>query len=111
MKQEATIDEQEVTQAILDYAEKHGVRLEGMSTKVDVVAGRAGRGVYATISLEPKQTKFDAFIAIHSLKEEDEYNPGETITDDPEAYPQIVGDVTEVEPTIPDDTPVLHTDF
>ena len=53
MKQEATIDEQEVTQAILNYAEKHGVRLEGMSAKVDVVAGRAGRGVYATISLEP----------------------------------------------------------
>lgn len=53
MKQEVTIDENEVNQAILDYAEKHGVKLENVATKVTVVAGRGDRGVYATIAIEP----------------------------------------------------------
>lgn len=56
MKQEVTIDENEVNQAILDYAEKHGVKLENVATKVTVVAGRGDRGVYATIAIEPNNT-------------------------------------------------------
>jgi len=53
MKQEVTLTEQEVNQALLDYAEKHGVRFESMSATVTVVAGRGDRGVYATIAIEP----------------------------------------------------------
>jgi hypothetical protein len=55
MKQEVTLTEQEVNQALLDYAAKHGVRFEGMSATVTVVAGRGERGVYATIALEPQK--------------------------------------------------------
>lgn len=58
MKQEVTIDENEVNQAILDYAEKHGVKLENVATKVNVVAGRGDRGVYATIAIEPMTIKY-----------------------------------------------------
>jgi len=57
LKQEVTIDENEVNQAILDYAEKHGVKLENVSNKVTVVAGRGDRGVYATIAIEPNSNK------------------------------------------------------
>lgn len=53
MKQEVTLTEHEVNRALLDYAEKHGVRFTGMSSVVTVVAGRGERGVYATIALEP----------------------------------------------------------
>ena len=57
MKQEVTLTEQEVNQALLDYASKHGVRFEGMTATVTVVAGRGDRGVYATIALEPASSQ------------------------------------------------------
>ena len=53
MKQEVTLIKQEVNQAILDYAEKHGVRLDDMTTSVEVIASRGDRELFATIALEP----------------------------------------------------------
>lgn len=53
MKQEVTLTKQEVNQAILDYAEKHGVRLDDMTASVEVMATRGDRELFATIALEP----------------------------------------------------------
>ena len=55
MKQEVSLNKQEVNQAILEYAEKHGVRLDGMDATVEVMATRGDRELYATIALAPKK--------------------------------------------------------
>jgi hypothetical protein len=57
MKQEVSLNKQEVNQAILEYAEKHGVRLDGMDATVEVMATRGDRELFATIALEPKNIK------------------------------------------------------
>ena len=54
MLQVITLTEQEVTEAIIDYASKHGVKFEGMQAEVSVIAGRKENGTYATIDLKPK---------------------------------------------------------
>lgn len=55
MQQTVTLTDQEVTEAIIDYASKHGVKFEGMQAEVSVIAGRKENGTYATIDLKPKQ--------------------------------------------------------
>lgn len=55
MLQVITLTDQEVTEAIIDYASKHGVKFEGMQADVSVIAGRKENGTYATIDLKPKQ--------------------------------------------------------
>ena len=59
MQQTVTLIDQEVTEAIIDYASKHGVKFEGMKAEVSVIAGRKENGTYATIDLKPKLTKQD----------------------------------------------------
>ena len=56
MKQEVSLNKQEVNQAILEYAEKHGVRLDGMDATVEVMATRGDRELFATIALEPERS-------------------------------------------------------
>lgn len=65
MKQEVSLNKQEVNQAILEYAEKHGVRLDGMDATVEVMATRGDRELFATIALEPNNVSvFDkAFVS------------------------------------------------
>jgi len=57
LKQEVSLNKQEVNTAILEYAEKHGVRLDGMDATVEVMATRGDRELFATIALEPKNIK------------------------------------------------------
>ena len=59
MQQTVTLNDQEVTEAIIEYASKHGVKFEGMQAEVSVIAGRKENGTYATIDLKPKPTKQD----------------------------------------------------
>src|SRR5574343_1137229 len=59
MKQTVTLNDQEVTEAIIEYASKHGVKFEGMQAEVSVIAGRKENGTYATIDLKPKPPKLD----------------------------------------------------
>jgi len=101
MKQEVTLTEQEVNQALLDYAEKHGVRFEGMSAIVTVVAGRGERGVYATIALEPQTSNMpvvdlsqQAFQEVRSIQDDiDEGVPVEVELEDADIDPdtQVFG--------------------
>ena len=55
MQQTVSLNKQEVNTAILEYAEKHGVRLDGMVATVEVMATRGDRELYATIALEPQK--------------------------------------------------------
>jgi len=99
MKQEVTLTEQEVNQALLDYAANHGVRFEGMSATVAVVAGRGERGVYATIALEPESS-----LKYHKISEEGKL----TSVNTPEAsLPELEdeGVPVEVEPAEDDIDP------
>ena len=57
MQQTVSLNKQEVNTAILEYAEKHGVRLDGMVATVEVMATRGDRELFATIALEPKNIK------------------------------------------------------
>ena len=52
MQQTATLNQEEIYQAIFEYASKE-VNFEGKSHKIDVVAGRGEKGLYAIITLEP----------------------------------------------------------
>ena len=107
-----TLNHEEINEAIVDWVAKQGIDLADKETTVELTAGRGMNGNSASIDIKPKQTRITNQVEyLKSIQTEEEYNPGETITDDPEAYPQTVVDVTEVEPTIPDDTPVLHTGF
>jgi len=100
LKQEVTIDENEVNQAILDYAEKHGVKLENVTTKVTVVAGRGDRGVYATIAIEPNNPHIVAVKPIWKPSEV-ESTPEESLPDVedegvPEEATQEIDDEDEI---------------
>lgn len=101
MKQEVTLTEQEVNQALLDYAEKHGVRFEGMSATVTVVAGRGERGVYATIALEPESS-----LKYHKISEDGKLT---SVTTPEDSLPEEVDEVVPVEATqeIDEDTEVF----
>jgi hypothetical protein len=54
MQQTVTLNEQEVEQAIIEYASKHGVKFDGMTATVNIIAGRKDNGTYATIDLKPE---------------------------------------------------------
>jgi len=56
MQQTATLNEKEIYDAIYEYASKQ-VNFLGMSHKTEVIAGRGERGLYAVITLEPKNIK------------------------------------------------------
>ena len=80
--------------------------LEGKEITVELTAGRKENGNSAIIDIKPKHLHFgstreDMITAITESLEQAAI----------ESEPQDVGDVTEVEPIIPDETPVLHTDF
>ena len=59
MQQTVTLTDQEVTEAIIEYVSKHGVKFEGMQAEVSVIAGRRENGTYATIDLKPKSTQIN----------------------------------------------------
>jgi len=61
MQQTVSLNKQEVNQAILEYAEKHGVRLDGVVATVEVMATRGDRELYATIALEPHKEVSDTY--------------------------------------------------
>jgi len=82
MKQEVTLTKQEVNQAILDYAEKHGVRLEDMTATVEVVATRGDRELFATIALEPNNAPIVAVKPLWKPSEVESTQEVRSIQDD-----------------------------
>jgi len=100
-----TLNHEEINEAIVDWVAKQGIDLADKETTVELTAGRGANGNSASIDIKPMNYKAAASIQVTTpiyVKDE----PG--IWDD---EPQEVGDITEVEPVIPDDTLVLHTDF
>jgi hypothetical protein len=98
MKQVVSLTRREVNEAILDYAEKHGVRLDGMVATVDVVATRGDRELYATIELEPHKEVLHPYDkAIKDLQDGnfdlEEVDPDEGV---PIVATQEIDDETEV---------------
>ena len=97
-----TLNHEEINEAIVDWVAKQGIDLADKETTVELTAGRGSNGNSASIDIKPIQyNKYSIEYTESDL---------EPVSCE-EAYPQEIGDVTEVEPTIPDDTPVLHTDF
>lgn len=81
--------------------------LEGKEITVELTAGRVN-GNSASIDIKPMNHKYIPQCEV--IK--DAASLGLPVPDPiPDDEPQEIGDVTEVEPTIPDDTSVLHTDF
>ena len=99
------LNHEEINQAIVDYVGKLGIDLTDKETDVEFTAGRNGNGISASIDIKPMNHRLTGIPHIVQV-EERVWNDIEVSVE-----PQEVGDVTEVEPTIPDDTPVLHTDF
>ena len=101
-----TLNHKEINEAIVDWVAKQGIDLADKETTVELTAGRGTNGNSASIDIKPKYLHFGSTRAeiINAITESLEQAAIES-------EPQDVGDVTEVEPTIPDDTPVLHTDF
>lgn len=97
------ITHEEINEAIIQFVRQryNPEYLEGKEITVELTAGRSN-GNSASIDIKPMNHKATAVTQV----EERVWNDIEV-----SAEPQTVGDVTEVEPTIPDDTPVLHTDF
>ena len=98
-----TLNHEEINEAIVDWVAKQGIDLADKETTVELTAGRGMNGNSASIDIKPRQFKSLEHLQI----DPEQWSPSEVESDEP----QEVGDVTEVEPTIPDDTPVLHTDF
>jgi len=100
-----TLNHEEINEAIVDWVAKQGIDLADKETTVELTAGRGTNGNSASIDIKPKLA-----LKYHYIDEEGILT---SVNTPEESYPepQEVGDVTEVEPIIPDDTPVLHTDF
>ena len=97
-----TLNHKEINEAIVDWVAKQGIDLADKETIVELTAGRGTNGNSASIDIKPINHKSIVITQV----EERVWNDIEVSVE-----PQEVGDITEVEPTIPDDTPVLHTDF
>lgn len=97
-----TLNHEEINEAIVDWVAKQGIDLTGKETEIEFTAGRKENGNSAIIDIKPMNYKS----SIVTQVEERVWNDIEVSVE-----PQIVGDVTEVEPTIPDNTPVLDMDF
>lgn len=105
-----TLNHDEINEAIVDWVAKQGIDLADKETTVELTAGRGTNGNSASIDIKPVDTKPSSNIPCDLLfvtQVEERLWNGVGVS----AEPQEVGDVTEVEPIIPDDTPVLHTDF
>ena len=104
-----TLNHEEINEAIVDWVAKQGIDLADKETTVELTAGRGMNGNSASIDIKPMNHKPSVELIDEYIKTPIQY------TEDNKAYckdePQEVGDVTEVEPTISDDTPVLHTEF
>lgn len=103
------ITHEEINEAIIQFVRQryNPDYLEGKEITVELTAGRSN-GNSASIDIKPRSVKHELTYE-HNYAEVQGTIPSETLYE--ESEPQTVGDVTEVEPTIPDDTPVLHTDF
>ena len=97
-----TLNHEEINEAIVDWVAKQGIDLADKETTVELTAGRGQNGNSASIDIKPMNHKATVVAQV----EERVWNDIEVAVE-----PQEVGDVTEVEPTITDDTPVLHSDF
>ena len=97
-----TLNHEEINEAIVDWIAKQGIDLADKETTVELTAGRGSNGNSASIDIKSMNHKATVVTQV----EEHVWNDIEVSVE-----PQEVGDVTEIEPTIPDDTPVLHTDF
>ena len=127
-----TLNHEEINEAIVDWVAKQGIDLADKETIVELTAGRGTNGNSASIDIKPIKHKLDDFDAAFEDDDDDYGNSPEelearrvdrehlnklskmslsqaisNIVDEP----QEIGDVSEAEPIIPDDTPVLHTDF
>lgn len=103
-----TLNHEEINEAIVDWVAKQGIDLADKETTVELTAGRGSNGNSASIDIKPMNHKHIPQCEVI----EDAASLGLPVPDPiPDDEPQTVGDVTEVEPVIPDDTPVLHTDF
>lgn len=97
-----TLNHEEINEAIVDWVAKQGIDLADKETTVELTAGRGQNGNSASIDIKPKN-----YLFVGAVKEGVHID----IVESEESEPVSVSDVTEVEPTIPDDTPVLHSDF
>lgn len=97
------ITHEEINEAIIQFVRQryNPEYLEGKEITVELTAGRSN-GNSASIDIKPKN-----YLFVGAVKEGVHID----IVESEESEPVFVGDVTEVEPTIPDDTPVLHSDF
>jgi hypothetical protein len=102
------LNHEEINEAIVDWVAKQGIDLKDKAAVVELTAGRSN-GNSAAIDIKPLPVcdVTDADPETYPQCEVSKAYPPPIPDDDP----QEVGEVTEVEPTIPDDTSVLHTDF
>lgn len=102
-----TLNHEEINEAIVDWVAKQGIDLSDKETTVELTAGRGSNGNSAAIDLKLIQHKIVNQVEyLKSIQTEKDFVEYSDIDE-----PLEMDDVTEVEPYIPDDTPVLHTDF
>ena len=97
------LNHDEINEAIVNWVAKQGIDLTDKETVVELTAGRGINGNSASIDIKPIQFKSVGHLQIE---------PEECYVSIVESNePKVIGDVTEVEPFIPDDTPVVYKDF
>jgi hypothetical protein len=101
-----TLNHEEINEAIVDWVAKQGIDLADKETTVELTAGRGMNGNSASIDIKPINHRLQSTAANVSMNVPRMLHDSEVSVEF-----QEVGNVTEVEPSIPDDTPVLHTDF
>jgi hypothetical protein len=101
-----TLNYEEINEAIVNWVAKQGIDLTGKETEIEFTAGRKENGNSAIIDIKPMNHELPDNPHVNVQVKELVWNNIEISVE-----PQDVGDVTEVEPTIPDDTPVLNASF